>query len=193
MSKKKNNNNNNSYINNYTHTHIYSCNLLFAIDVIIIIIILLNRWLKGRSLKTRQQGIFPANYTTKKDFEEARALKAPLSDVDISLGEINQTLHQWGNLLSFFVKSRRLSDFGRLKGWIAPLLQYRQDLISTEKSPDEKKIAISKASEIIEQVIKEFALDAVVRHPNKQVASVLDTGSFSLLSMVNIKIKIYLI
>ena len=113
--------------------------------------------------------------------------------MDISLGEINQTLHQWGNLLSFFVKSRRLSDFGRLKGWIAPLLQYRQDLISTEKSPDEKKIAISKASEIIEQVIKEFALDAVVRHPNKQVASVLDTGSFSLLSMVNIKIKIYLI
>ena len=146
---------------------------------------LLNRWLKGRSLKTRQQGIFPANYTTKKDFEDARALKAPLSDVDISLGEINQTLHQWGNLLSFFVKSRRLSDFGRLKGWIAPLLQYRQDLISKEKSSDEKKIAISKASEIIEQVVKEFTLDAVVRHPNKQVASVLDTGSFSLLSMVN--------
>lgn len=165
----------------------YIKNYLFFSSTTHTIYIFLYRWLKGRSLKTRQSGIFPANYTTKGDLDLIQSSKALPSDVDICLDEINQTLHQWGNLLSFFVKSRKFSDFGRLKGCIAPLLECRNNLISTSKTADEKKIAISNASDIIGKVTKDFGLDAIVRHPTKQVASILNTGTFSLLSMVKKK------
>ena len=156
-------------------------------------------WLRGRSLVTRQPGVFPTAYTTRQDPGGATL---PLDT--LYMNEVNETLHQWGLLLRQFVEQHQLDEFYDLVQRAQRLLEYRRllwpDSSSTNDaaaaaapaaaapasrpvSADERKLLYAKVIEEIDAAIAEFDLDAQIRCANHEIATLLNTGPYALLTM----------
>ena len=149
-------------------------------------------WLRGRSLVTRQPGVFPTAYTTRGD---APGATLPLDT--LFMNEVNETLHQWGLLLRQFVEQRKLDAFYDLVQRAQRLLEHRAllwpDADSGAAAPgappprqvsaDERKLLNAKVVEEIDAAIAAFDLDAQIRCANHEVATLLNTGPYALLTM----------
>lgn len=143
-------------------------------------------WLRGRSLVTRQPGVFPTAYTTRHDPESATL---PLDT--LYMNEVNETLHQWGLLLRQFVEQHQLDEFYDLVQRAQRLIDYRRQLWPDNGAPeaskpisaDDRKLLYAKVIEEIDAAIAEFDLDAQIRCANHEVATLLNTGPYALFAM----------
>ena len=143
-------------------------------------------WLRGRSLVTRQPGVFPTAYTTRHDPESATL---PLDT--LYMNEVNETLHQWGLLLRQFVEQHQLEEFYDLVQRAQRLIDYRRQLWPDNDAPeaskpisaDDRKLLYAKVIEEIDAAIAEYDLDAQIRCANHEVATLLNTGPYALFAM----------